>query len=178
MVFIGRKKDCLRSGFVIRALFYAVALLSLLSCGMNAGNRKDPDYTVLVLHSYNDMGQEGGYFRNYMENRFRHHGMNVAIYHVYLDLIHKETPFVNENGEDRFVDTVRSYNPDILLINDDLAFHYILNNEDVLLKTIPSVFAGVSASTFVHQDYPLVTGWRDPVDLAANCNLYRNLNYL
>ena len=177
MVFIGRKKDCLRSGFVIRALFYAVALLSLLSCGMNAGNRKDPDYTVLVLHSYNDMGQEGGYFRNYMENRFRHHGMNVAIYHVYLDLIHKEAPFVNENGEDRFVDTVRSYNPDILLINDDLAFHYILNNEDVLLKTIPSVFAGVSASTFVHQDYPLVTGWRDPVDLAANCNLYRNLNY-
>ena len=177
MVFIGRKKDCLRSGFVIRAIFYAVALLSLLSCGMNAGNRKDPDYTVLVLHSYNDMGQEGGYFRNYMENRFRHHGMNVAIYHVYLDLIHKETPFVNENGEDRFVDTVRSYNPDILLINDDLAFHYILNNEDVLLKTIPSVFAGVSASTFVHQDYPLVTGWRDPVDLAANCNLYRNLNY-
>ena len=177
MIFIGRKKDSFRSGFVIRALFYAVALLSLLSCGMNAGNRKDPDYTVLVLHSYNDMGQEGGYFRNYMENRFRHHGMNVAIYHVYLDLIHKETPFVNENGEDRFVDTVRSYNPDILLINDDLAFHYILNNEDVLLKTIPSVFAGVSASNFVHQDYPLVTGWRDPVDLAANCNLYRNLNY-
>ena len=144
---------------------------------MNSGIRKDPDHTVVVLHSYSDMGQEGSYFRNYMDGRFRHHGMHVSIHHIYLDLIHKESPFVDENGNDRFIETVRSYNPDILLINDDLAFHYILENEDALLQTIPSVFAGVSAATFVHQDYPFVTGWRDPVDLAANCNLYRNLNY-
>lgn len=177
MIFIGRKKDCFRPGSVIRAVFYAVALLSLFSCGMNAGNRKEPDHTVLVLHSYNDMGQEGSYFRSYMEGRFRHYGMNVRIHHIYLDLIHKELPFTDENGKDCFIDTVRRYNPDILLINDDLAFHYIMERENVLLKTIPSVFAGVSAATFVHQDYPLMTGWRDPVDLAANCNLYRSLGY-
>ena len=177
MIFIGRKKDCFRPGSVIRAVFYAVALLSLFSCGMNAGNRKEPDHTVLVLHSYYDMGQEGSYFRSYMEGRFRHYGMNVSIHHIYLDLIHKELPFTDENGKDCFIDTVRRYNPDILLINDDLAFHYIMERENVLLKTIPSVFAGVSAATFVHQDYPLMTGWRDPVDLAANCNLYRSLGY-
>ena len=177
MIFIGRKKDCFRPGSVIRAVFYAVALLSLFSCGMNAGNRKEPDHTVLVLHSYNDMGQEGSYFRSYMEGRFRHYGMNVRIHHIYLDLIHKELPFTDENGKDCFIDTVRRYNPDILLINDDLAFHYIMERENVLLKTVPSVFAGVSAATFVHQDYPLMTGWRDPVDLAANCNLYRSLGY-
>ena len=154
MIFIGRKKDCFRPGSVIRAVFYAVALLSLFSCGMNAGNRKEPDHTVLVLHSYNDMGQEGSYFRSYMEGRFRHYGMNVSIHHIYLDLIHKEFPFTDENGKDCFIDTVRRYNPDILLINDDLAFHYIMECENVLLKTIPSVFAGVSAATFVHQDYP------------------------
>lgn len=177
MIFIGRKKDCFRPGSVIRAVFYAVALLSLFSCGMIAGNRKEPDHTVLVLHSYYDMGQEGSYFRSYMEGRFRHYGMNVSIHHIYLDLIHKELPFTDENGKDCFIDTVRRYNPDILLINDDLAFHYIMERENVLLKTIPSVFAGVSAATFVHQDYPLMTGWRDPVDLAANCNLYRSLGY-
>ena len=177
MIFIGRKKDCFRPGSVIRAVFYAVALLSLFSCGMNAGNRKEPDHTVLVLHSYYDMGQEGSYFRSYMEGRFRHYGMNVRIHHIYLDLIHKELPFTDENGKDCFIDTVRRYNPDILLINDDLAFHYIMERENVLLKTVPSVFAGVSAATFVHQDYPLMTGWRDPVDLAANCNLYRSLGY-
>ena len=177
MISIGWKKDCFRSGWVIRVIFCAIALLSLACCGMNPGVRKDSDYTVVVLHSYNDMGQEGSYFRNYMEGRFRHHGMHVNIHHIYLDLIHKESPFVGDNGEGRFVDTVLSYNPDVLLINDDLAFHYIMENEDVLLHSIPSVFAGVSAVTFVHQDYPLVTGWRDPVDLAANCNLYRNLNY-
>lgn len=177
MIFIGWKKDSFRSGWIIRVIFCAVVLLSLAGCGMNPGIRKDPDHTVVVLHSYSDMGQEGSYFRNYMDGRFRHHGMHVSIHHIYLDLIHKESPFVDENGNDRFIETVRSYNPDILLINDDLAFHYILENEDALLQTIPSVFAGVSAATFVHQDYPFVTGWRDPVDLAANCNLYRNLNY-
>ena len=177
MLFIKRKKDCSRSGGIIRVIFCAIAFLSLISCQINVNNHKGPAHTVLVLHSYNDMGQEGSYFRSYMEERFRHHGVNVDIHHIYLDLIHKENPFVNEDGEDLFVETILGYDPDVLLINDDLAFHYILENEDVLFKTVPSVFAGVSASTFQHQDYPLLTGWRDPVDLAANCNLYRNLNY-
>ena len=68
---------------------------------MNSGIRKDPDHTVVVLHSYSDMGQEGSYFRNYMDGRFRHHGMHVSIHHIYLDLIHKESPFVDENGNER-----------------------------------------------------------------------------
>ena len=83
-----------------------------------------------------------------MERSFRHHGMNVETHHVYMDLIHTEKPFINDSGQDRFVETIRGYKPDILLINDDLAFHYILNNEDILLKTIPSVFAGVSAFSY------------------------------
>lgn len=171
------KKDNTRPGRAIRIVLYAIALVLFISCGLNGNNRKGPGYSVLVLHSYNDIGQDGSYFRNYMEERFRHHGMNVTINHLYLDLIHKEAPFVDDDGEDRFVETVLSYYPDVILINDDLAFHYIIQNEDVLVRTIPSVFAGVSASSFVHQDYPLMTGWRDPVDLAANCNLYRNLSY-
>ena len=177
MLLTENKKDNTRLRRIIRAAFCAMALVSLVSCGLNVNNRKTPDYTILVLHSYNDMGQEGSYFRNYMEERFRYHGINADIHHIYLDLIHKENPFVTEDGEDLFVETVLGYNPDVLLINDDLAFHYIMEKEEILIKTIPSVFAGVSASTFVHQDYPLLTGWRDPVDLAANCNLYRNLNY-
>ena len=177
MLLTENKKDNTRLRRIIRAAFCAMALVSLISCGLNVNNRKTPDHTILVLHSYNDMGQEGSYFRSYMEERFRHHGINAEIHHIYLDLIHKENPFVTEDGEDLFVETVLGYNPDVLLINDDLAFHYIMEKEEILIKTIPSVFAGVSASTFVHQDYPLLTGWRDPVDLAANCNLYRNLNY-
>lgn len=149
----------------------------LLSCNLRSDSHRTADYDVVVIHSYNDMGQEGSFFRNYMDQRFRHYGMNVRTHHVYLDLIHNERPFRNDQGLDCFVDTILGFKPDVLLVNDDLAFHYILQNEDVLFKTVPSVFAGVSASAFQHQDYPLLTGWRDPVDLAANCNLYRNLNY-
>ena len=142
------------------------------------GTKSDQVYSVLVLHSYNDMGQEGSYFRNYMDRCFRRHGMYVRAHHIYLDLIHKENPFVSASGQDMFVDTVCSYSPDVLLINDDLAFHYIMEYEDTLFSLFPSVFAGVSVVSYNHQDYPLLTGWRDPVDLAANCNLYRNLGFL
>ena len=143
-----------------------------------SGYKSGREYSVLVLHSYNDMGQEGSYFRNYMDRCFRRHGMNVHADHIYLDLIHKETPFVSASGQDLFVDTICSYHPDVLLINDDLAFHYMMENEDTLFKIFPSVFAGVSVVSYSHQDYPLLTGWRDPVDLAANCNLFRNLGFM
>lgn len=186
MIFKRRKKDFTQRRRFVRTAagirfslicFLALGALYLASCGLLGRSHGEPDYNVVVLHSYNDMGQEGSYFRNYMEQNFRRHGADVSITHIYLDLIHKETPFVDEQGVDRFTDTILSYKPDVLLINDDLAFHYVMDNEDILLKTIPSVFAGVSASSYIHQDYPLLTGWRDPVDLAANCNLYKTLNY-
>ncbi len=164
------KKDC------SILLICGILLMTVASCVPGTSRNSEP-FDVVVLHSYSDMGQEGSYFRNYMERAFRKNGVYATVHHIYLDLVHKETPFVTDDGQDLFVDTVLSYNPDILLINDDLAFHYVLNNEDILLKTIPSVFAGVSASTYPHEEYPLLTGWRDPVDLAANCELYRSLNY-
>ena len=60
------------------------------------GQKSDREYSVLVLHSYNDMGQESSYFKNYMDRCFRRHGMNVHADHICLDLIHKETPFVTD----------------------------------------------------------------------------------
>lgn len=172
------KRLCTHVGICLLVLFLiGITVFLPSSCISYPERRGEADFTVVVIHSYNDMGQEGSYFRNYMERSFRRHGMNVETHHVYLDLIHTEKPFINDSGQDRFVETIMGYKPDILLINDDLAFHYILNNEDILLKTIPSVFAGVSAFSYVHQDYPLMTGLSDPVDLAANCFLYRNLDY-
>lgn len=170
MSFTRLKKDC------PILLFCGILLMTVVSCVAGSRRNSEP-FDVVVLHSYNDMGQEGSYFRNCMDKAFRKNGVNAEVHHIYLDLVHKETPFVTDDSLDLFVDSVLSYHPDILLINDDLAFHYVLRNEDVLLKTIPSVFAGVSASTYPHEDYPLLTGWRDPVDLAANCELYRSLNY-
>ena len=152
-----------------------LCLLLLFSC--NPGKRHDAGrgYSVVVLHSYNDIGQEGSYFRGYMDRCFRRHGVDVTAHHIYLDLVHKERPFVDASGRDRFADTVCSFRPDVLLVNDDLAFHYILANEDTLLKVFPTVFAGVSVAGYDHKDYPLLTGWRDQIDLAANCNVFRNL---
>ncbi len=157
--------------------FLFLILPLLFSCYRGNRHNLEDAYSVVVLHSYNDIGQEGSYFRIYMDRCFKRHGINVNTHHVYLDLIHKENPFADISGRDMFVDTVLSYHPDILLINDDLAFHYIIEHEDTVLKIFPSVFAGVSVANYSHQEYPLMTGWRDQIDLAANCNLFRNVGF-
>ena len=61
MFFASNKKDNNPFCLILRAVFCAMALTLTVSCGMNGKIRKDPDYTVLVIHSYNDMGQEGSY---------------------------------------------------------------------------------------------------------------------
>ena len=85
-----------------------LCLLLLFSC--NPGKRHDAGrgYSVVVLHSYNDIGQEGSYFRGYMDRCFRRHGVDVTAHHIYLDLVHKERPFVDASDRDRFADTFLS----------------------------------------------------------------------
>ena len=172
MSFSRYKKD-----FTLMLGFLCLMCHLLISCKAQGRHYSDNGYSVVVLHSYNDIGQEGSYFRIYMDRCFKRHGINVTAHHIYLDLVHKEKPFVDVSGLDLFVDTVCSYHPDMLLINDDLAFHYIMENEDTLLSLFPSVFAGVSVANYSRQDYPMLTGWRDQVDLAANCNLFRNVGF-
>lgn len=176
-----------------KILCSAIALLVIVSCtssvrhdSHNLGYSKmildrsltDREYSVVAVHSYNGMGQEGRFFRYYMEKCFRKQHVNVTINHIYLDLIHIEDPDVDRFGTDgrmSFRDSVFSFSPDVLMINDDLAFNYILEKHDDVVKDLPTVFAGVSAPLFNRKDYPLMTGWADPVDLASNCNLFVNL---
>ena len=142
------------------------------------GEARNREYTIVAVHSYNGMGQEGRYFRYYMERCFKKHAVNTVIHHIYLDLIHIENPDAGLFGSDgrmSFVDSVFSLKPDVLLINDDLAFSYIIEKHDEVIKALPTVFAGVSAPIFNRRDYPLMTGWADPVDLASNCNLFESV---
>lgn len=144
---------------------------------INLGSKlKGGNYSIVIIHSYNEMGQEGRYFRNIMYHAYKRHGVKVRTHHIYLDLIHTDNPvFRGPAGNVTLASSVFSYNPDIILINDDLAFNYVMEHADTLVRTVPSVFAGVSVPSFNRFEYPLLTGLRDPADLATNCSLVKNL---
>lgn len=133
--------------------------------------------SFVCIHSYDDSGQEGEYFRSYMNGAFKRLRINADVTHIYLDLITEEEPARAMYGDvEHFVQAVLDCKPEVLLINDDLAMEYIYNNCDTLLRTQPSVFAGVSAPR--HWDrgvFPLLSGITDRVSLSANCELLNQI---
>ncbi|MCQ2171814.1 MAG: HAMP domain-containing histidine kinase [Bacteroidales bacterium] len=133
--------------------------------------------SFVCIHSYDDSGQDGEYFRSYMNDAFKRQKINADVTHIYLDLITEEEPAESLYGDvAHFVQAVLDCKPEVLLINDDLAMEYIYNKCDTLLKTQPAVFAGVSAPR--HWDrgiFPLISGITDRVSLSANCELLNQI---
>ena len=148
----------------------------------SGGDNNRISVRMVVLHSYDDVLQEGEYFRNYMSEHLRKYHKNISaeIHHIYLDLVHVEDPAVALfGGYGHFVDSVCGFSPDVLLINDDLALEYVFEHFDTLLHRQPVVFAGVSAPRpWQREEYPFLTGWEDPVDLASNCEILRSVTGL
>lgn len=194
----GKDKHCLNSAGMEQGLCRIRMILLLLlflfpvfcccgSHGDHPGVRQEhvenrTGVNLLVLHSYDDMFQEGEYFRNYMSDHLRryHKGISANVHHIYLDLVHLEDPAVSAFGGDaHFMDSITGFSPDILLVNDDLALDYLFERFDTLLRRQPVVFAGVSAPRhWQREDYPFMTGWEDPVDLASNCEILRSVTGL
>ena len=144
-------------------------------------NRLSKDsYSFVCIHSYSEAGQEGSYFRDYMDHSFKRHGIKANVRHIYLDLVSCEEPGERQFGSDRdMIDAIAAIKPDVLFINDDLALEYVFDNADTLLQMQPSVYAGVSAARpWRRTDYPLLCGIGDQIDLAANCELFNRFTGL
>ncbi len=158
---------------IISRLFVPVTLAGILllsGCGPVSTREK---HAIVCIHSYDDSGQEGSYFREVMNSEFRKKKINAEITHIYLDLVSNEQPVrESEGGGSTFAKRVLAYKPEVLLVNDDLALEYIYNNCDTLFKTQPTVFAGTSAPRhWDKKEFPLLCGITDRVNLSTNCEV-------
>lgn len=163
---------------VLHHIVLTVPLAVLVCLGGCKKPSTQGEQHIVCIHSYDDSGQEGKYFRELMDDSFREHLVNADVTHIYLDLLSDEqlgsTPY---GGINDFISYIRTLKPKVILINDDLALEFMFNNCDTLLKTYPSVFAGVSAPRPYDKDlYPLLAGITDRVDLAVNCELVSKLS--
>lgn len=133
---------------------------------------------LVVLHSYDDSGIEGGYFRKVMRDHLKKsHHIEPDIHHIYLDFLHHDDPVESQFGSvQSFVGAIHDLNPSVLLVNDDLVLEYLFEKADTLLKMQPAVFAGCSAPRqFSHTDYPLLTGFVDNISLSENAIFFSKL---
>lgn len=148
------------------AVFLALSL-AFIHFGLLAKSSR-PE-RVFVIHSYDESGQEGSYFQKKIRKTFKKKGISADIRHFYFDLIYDIGAKTGISPNERqLLEDIHSFRPDILLINDDAAFNYILKHDSQLIKEYPTVFAGVSAAEWDRDDYPLLCGFFDEVDLAAN----------
>src|SRR5574344_1687968 len=105
-----------------------ITILTLQSC------RKSRTYlgrthSVVVIHSWADKGEEGEPFRKMMMESFKAHGTQAKIHHVYLDMIRNLPQDIDHHYWPSILDSINKWQPEIILINDDPAFNWMLEGK-------------------------------------------------
>lgn len=145
------------------------------ACGNDSEVRQEhPRQSVVVLHSWDSVGEEKELFTDCMEKAFQKRGMDVDIHHIYLDMIkHPGDVFAKECWPS-LREEIKKLNPKVILLNDDPIYEWVLmrsERDSVFLHT-PTVFSGVNAplrDSVGH--FPNMTGFEDRIDLERNIEL-------
>jgi len=134
-------------------------------------------HSVVVFHSWADKGEEGKPFRNMMEEAFESFGVHAHVHHIYMNMLNQSAEFIDSQLWDTYSDSLDVWKPEIILVNDDPAFDWIVSgHHDDYFRKIPIVFAGVNTlDTDVLQDYMNLTGLEDKIDIVANLNMIADM---
>ena len=104
-----------------RILYLAIAVLAWITIAYNSCNTDDkPARRVVVIHSYESTYAAYPDFNAMIEREFRSRGIAPEIHTFYLDCesYRKKEELRRMNA---FIDSVASWNPDIILVNEDQA---------------------------------------------------------
>ncbi|MCR5003599.1 MAG: HAMP domain-containing histidine kinase [Bacteroidales bacterium] len=154
----------------------AVALSCFFSCNL----KKDKKPIVVVMHSYSDAGQDGELFRKRMEYELKARNLDVDVRHFYFNMPYYSIDFLGDQAFGPCRDSILSWQPAAILVNDDPLFKWVMNYEGSLFHQFPIVYSGVThIDTAKMRRYPNVTGFMDSLDLARNgeiCRMVSGLN--
>lgn len=137
-----------------------------------------PVHSIVVIHSYDNEGEEGEPFSQAMTEAFLTHGFQTDIHHIYLDLVHHSQQQVNEETFPLYVDSIlNDWKPEVILLNDDPAYRYALeHNQDTVFRNYPVVFSGVNVLyPEAMAQFPNFAGFEDKIEFEENCDLCNSL---
>ena len=138
----------------------------VLSCGN--GEPKGNERNILVIHSWDDSGEEGEFFRDRMKKAFRDAGIKANIHHIYANMCHVSNKDFTQNYWPQHLDSIRKWKPEIILLNDDPILLWLFEERpcDSLFFNTPIVFAGINGLLRDSvMKYPLMTGFGNNISL-------------
>ena len=143
-----------------------ILLLLALGCKPEAKRSR-----VLVIQSFRWDDKNYLELNSDIRKELGKNRVNADIRTFYLDC----ECYMAEEEEERmynFIDTIRLWKPDIILVNDDQATYTLMKCGHPFVKKVPVVFSGVNFPNWdLLEEYPNVTGSWDKIDYEENLRL-------
>lgn len=152
-----------------------ILLYTILMAGVLSGCADKPHRRVLVIHSYDSAYAAYPEFNQRIADEFSKKGIDADLHIFYLNceryLAKNEIARISD-----FLDSISSWKPEIILVNEDQATYSLFKTNHPLLREIPTVFAGVNFPNWeTLKQYPKATGFHDRIDFIRNFDLMRKL---
>lgn len=148
--------------------------IAVVSCSKIDPVNHQPQKNVVVIHSWDSVGEEAELFVKSMENDFRDQGINANIHHIYANMIRRPDTVFTRYDWPAYRDSIKKWKPDVILLNDDPILEWVFKHRDLdsLFVTTPCVFAGVNVLSRGHlENFPLMTGYEAVIDWGRNLEL-------
>lgn len=156
-------------------LLIVASILLLGSCNKVSQIRSsEPRHSIVVIHSWDSIGEEKELFSRTMERAFKEHGMQVDIHHIYANMLRRPNEVFSRFDWPAYSKQIKEWKPEVILLNDDPILEWVLTQEDKdsIFYNTPVVFAGVS--TLLRDSlyrFPKMTGYEAKIDLARNIEM-------
>ena len=160
-----------------KRLFGIISIIFLFVTCISCKSSTDlsEEKRILVIQSYEKHFPAYEKMKEIMSSELRKKGIHASVYSFYLDCEQysekqqRQKLFKKLNG-------LSTWNPDIILVNDDQALNALISSRHPLAKSIPVVFMGVSYPNIpIIRKYPNMTGFYDKPDYKRNIELIRRL---
>lgn len=148
--------------------------IAVVSCSKIDPVSHQPQKNVVVIHSWDSVGEEAELFVKTMKNDFRDQGINANIHHIYANMIRRPDTVFTRYDWPAYRDSIKKWKPDVILLNDDPILEWVFKHRDLdsLFVTTPCVFAGVNVLSRGHlEHFPLMTGYEAVIDWGRNLEL-------
>ena len=155
-------------------LFVAITVLAGSCSKVQSLRSTGPRHSVVVIHSWDSVGEEKELFSKCMDDAFKESGKVVDVHHIYACMVRRPYDMFARLDWPKIEAAIKQWKPEVILLNDDPIVDWVLTHSegDSIFVNTPVVFAGVNA---LARDslyrFPNMTGFEARIDLGRNLEL-------
>ena len=97
-------------------LLIVASILLLGSCNKVSQIRSsEPRHSIVVIHSWDSIGEEKELFSRTMERAFKEHGMQVDIHHIYANMLRRPNDAFSRFDWPAYSKQIKEWKPEVIL---------------------------------------------------------------